>query len=114
MARRLERVNALIRQEISELLQFEVNDPRLSGFISVTGVTTASDLSQAKVFVSGIYSVEDRVAVMEALDAASGFMRSKLADRLDLRRIPRLDFEWDNSIEQGARILQIMDNLPSS
>lgn len=113
MSRRLERVNALFREEISEILQFEIKDPRLSGFISVTEVNTAPDLSYAKVFVSGIYCVEDRAAIIEALTAAAGFIRRELAGRLSLRRIPKFNFEWDNSIEQGDRIAKILDNLSS-
>lgn len=114
MSRRLERVNSLMREEISELLQFELKDPRLSGFISVTKVTTTPDLSQAEVLVSGIYCARDKVEILEALSSASGFIRRELANRLRLRHIPSLNFKWDNSIEQGARIAKILDELSST
>lgn len=113
MTRRIERVNNLIRQEISEMLQRQVKDPRLGNFISITEVSTSPDLKYARVFVSSIRSDEERQKVLGVLAAASGFFRSELAKRLRLRRVPELSFHWDDSIEHGARILELMDRLHS-
>ena len=113
MSHRIERVNNLIRQEISELLQREVRDPRLSHFVAVTEVSTSADLRHAKVFVSCISSKEEKEETLNALTAASGFFRRELTKQLRLRRIPELSFHWDDSIERGDHLLRLMDQLDS-
>ena len=75
MSRRIERVNSLIRQEISQLLQREVKDPRLARFVTVTQVSTSPDLRYAKVLVSVMGSEEEKKEVLETLTAACGFLR---------------------------------------
>ena len=89
MAHRIERVNSLIRQEISELLQRQVKDPRLGNFIAVTEVSTSPDLRYAKVFVSRIGSEEEKQETLSVLAAASGFFRRELARRLKITTYPR-------------------------
>lgn len=111
MTHRIERVNHLIRQEISLLLQRQVKDPRLGGLVSVTEVVTSPDLKYAKVFISRLGSEEEKKETLGALVAASGFLRNELAKRLRLRHIPELDFRWDTSIEQGAHILELIDQV---
>ncbi len=111
MARRIERVNNLIRHEISELLQRQVKDPRLGDFVAVTEVSTSPDLKYAKVFVSRICSQEEKQETLSALAAASGFLRNEMARRLRLRRIPELSFQWDDSIERGAHLLELIDKV---
>ena len=111
MAHRIERLNNLIRQEISELLQRQVKDPRLSNFVAVTEVSITSDLKSAKVFVSHMGSDEEKQDTLRVLSAASGFFRNELARRLRIRRIPELSFQWDNSIERGAHLLQLIDEV---
>ena len=91
MTRRIERVNSLIRQEISELLRSQVKDPRLG-----TSVTGAEG---------------DRQETLGVLTAASGFFRNELAKRLKLRRVPELSFQWDDSIERGAHLLELIDRI---
>ena len=111
MTRRIERVNSVIRQELGELLQRQVKDPRLGSFISVTDISTSPDLSYAKIFVSCIGGEVDKKEIMKALTSASGFLRNELAKRLSLRRVPELDFEWDSSIEHGDRILRLLNEV---
>ena len=111
MAYRIDRVNNLIRQEISELLHRQVKDPRLGSFITVTNVSTSPDLRYAKIFVSQISGQASRQEVLSTLSAASGFFRKELRKYLKLRRIPELSFQWDDSIERGARLLELMDRL---
>ena len=113
MAYRVERVNNLIRQEISELLRHQAKDPRLDSLISVTDVSTSPDLRHAKVFISRIGSEEEKQETLEVLVAASGFFRTELAKRLRLRHIPELSFHRDDSIEQGDHILQLIDEVSS-
>jgi len=111
MTHRIERVNNLIRQEISELLQRQVKDPRLDNFVAVTEVSTSPDLRHAKIFVSHIGSEKEKQETLSALAAASGFFRNELARHLKLRRIPELSFQWDDSIERGVHLLQLIDRV---
>jgi ribosome-binding factor A len=111
MAHRIERVNNLIRREISELLQRQVKDPRLGNFITITEVSVSPDLKYAKIFVSCIGTKVKKQDVLSGLAAASGFFRNELARRLKLRRIPELSFQWDDSIERGTYLLEMIDQL---
>ena len=111
MAHRIERVNSLIRQELSELLQRQVKDPRLGEFIAVTEVATSADLKHAKVFVSQYGNKVDRKKVISGLVSASGFFRSELSKSLKMRYVPELHFQWDDSIEHGDKISQLIDQV---
>ena len=111
MAHRIQRVNNLIRHEISDLLQRQVKDPRLGAFVAVTEVSTSPDLRYAKIFVSRIGSEEEKQETLSVLATASRFFRRELAKRLDLPRIPELSFHWDDSIERGDRLLQLIDKV---
>jgi len=114
MAHRIERVNSVIRQEISELLRRQVKDPRLGNLVTVTDVSTSPDLRRAKIFVSRIGSEEEKQETLSVLAAASGFFRNELAKRLRLRHIPELSFQWDDSIERGDYLLQLIDEVSSN
>ena len=111
MTHRIERVNSLIRHEISELLERQVKDPRLGNFVAVTEVSTSPDLKYAKIFVSSICSEEEKKDTLSALTGASGFLRNELTRRLRLRRIPELSFQWDDSIERGSHLLELIDKV---
>ena len=111
MTHRIKRVNSLIRQELSEMLQRQVKDPRLGNFVAVTEVSTSPDLKYARIFVSCICSEGEKQETLSALAAAAGFFRNELARRLRLRRIPELSFQWDDSIERGAYLLELIDKL---
>ena len=108
---RIGRVNHLIRQEISQLLQRQIKDPRLGYLVSITEVDTTPDLKYARVFVSSLCSEEEKKEILAALTSASGFFRNELARRLRLRHIPELNFQWDSSIERGAHILELIDQV---
>jgi ribosome-binding factor A len=111
MAHRIERVNSLIRQEISELLQRQVKDPRLGNFIAITEVSTSPDLKYAKIFVSCLDSERKKQETLNVLTSASGFFRGELFKRLRLRHTPELSFQWDDSIERGSHLLQLIDEV---
>lgn len=113
MTYHIERVNSLIREAISELLQRQVKDPRLGNFISVTAVRTSSDLRHAKVYISCLQGEENGKETLGVLASAAGFFRRELAARLRLKRIPELTFQWDDSIERGDQVLRIMDGVAS-
>ena len=111
MSRRSERTSKMIRREISELLEREVNDPRLSKFISVTEVTLSPDLKHAKIFVSTLGTEINKEDLLAGFNNASGFLRKELAAHLRLKQIPQLSFCYDDSIERGARLLKLMGEL---
>jgi ribosome-binding factor A len=111
MSRRIERLNDLFQEEISDLLRRQVKDPRLGVFITITQVDVSADLSHAKVYVSVMGSPEEREGAFRGLDAASAFIRRELGRRLSLRRTPRLNFRRDDSLEQGAHILDLLNEV---
>ena len=111
MAHRIERVNNLIRREVSQLIQQELRDPRLDSFIAVTEVSTSPDLKFAKIFVSSMSGKQEEEKILSVLSTASGFLRSELAKRVRMRYIPELSFHWDDSIEHGDHILRLIDEL---
>ncbi len=113
MSRRTERLNEVFKREISKLLEREVNDPRLSNIISVTRVEISPDLINAKVFVSVLGDESAKSEVIEGFNNASNFLRRKLSACIRLRVIPHLSFYYDDSIEQGARVLKVLDQVSS-
>ena len=108
---RIEKVNELVRAEISQLLQRETKDPRLTGYISINSVDTTPDLRHAKVMVSCLCEEEKKKEILDALHSASGFFRTELAKNLKMRRVPELHFVWDSSIERGANLLAYIDKV---
>ena len=111
MTHRLARVNNLIRREISELLYRDVKDPRLGGYIAITEVATSSDLRQARIYVSFMGDDEAKQTALAALNAAHGFFHNELKKRLRLRHIPEINFLWDSSIAEGARMQDLIDHV---
>lgn len=111
MSHRIERINQLIRREVSELLRREVKDPRLGNFIAVTSVETSSDIRTAKIYISHLGNEAEKEETMAAIAAASGFFRKELAKTLRLRRVPELSFHWDDSIERGAHIEELIEKV---
>ena len=113
MTRRTERISSVIQQEISDLLIEQVNDPRLTSLISITRVSTSPDLKHAKVFISALGDKVDKNEILHGFTAASGFLRKQLANRLRLKHMPELSFHFDDSIERGAEVLKLIDQVVS-
>jgi ribosome-binding factor A len=110
--RRIARVAEMIRREVSQLLFSGIKDERVGmGMVSVTHVDVAGDLQHAKVFVSVYGSDEDKQAAMEGLKSATGYVRSELGHRMRLRRTPEILFIEDASIEQGTKVLSLINRL---
>ena len=107
---RLQRVNQLIREEISHMLQRELKDPRL-GFVTITEVDVAKDLRTAKVYVSVLGSEAALKASLLALESARGFIRNWLTPRLRMRAIPHLTFHPDRSMAHAAHIQTVLEEL---
>ena len=108
--KRLERVNQLVKEEISMLLQRELKDPRL-GFVTVTEVDVTPDLKYAKVFVSVLGSEQQWASSLAALESARGFVWNWLRRHLDLRVTPELAFRPDRSMEHAAHIQSLLSDL---
>jgi ribosome-binding factor A len=106
---RHQRLATEVMRTLSELLQFETKDPRLKG-VSLTGVDLSRDLSIARVYFSLLDPGAKAEPVIEGLDRASGFLRSKLGHALKIRHVPELRFVHDDSAEQGAKISELIDN----
>ena len=111
MSRRVDRVNELLRTEISNLLAREIKDPRLARVISITEVVASSDLRSARVYVSVMGRDTDRKAAMDGIRSAASFLRRELRERVNLRHTPHLTFVLDDSIEEGARVLRLIEGV---
>jgi ribosome-binding factor A len=112
MTKRTDRVNVLLRQELGGLIQRELKDPRLGhGLISVTEVATSRDLGHAVVYVSYLGSDGELGEVIAALTDAAHYLQIALRSAVKLRQIPALKFEFDPSIERGAHLTQVIENL---
>ncbi len=108
---RPERVAETIKRELADILAHRMRDPRLGGMISVTDVEVTSDLASAKIFVSVLADGAERDGVMAALAHSTGFVRHELAPRLGLREMPEIRFLLDTSIQQGARVEELLRRL---
>lgn len=102
MSLKIERLNNLIMREVSIILEREVKDKGIE-FVTVTAVKTTSDLSFSKIYVT-ILNDDKKDEIMKSLKGASGFIRKTLADRIEVRHIPKLEFVYDESIEYGKKI----------
>ncbi len=111
MSRRTLRLNRAIQQEISRLIEKELNDPRLAGVVSITEVTISEDMRHVRVYVSTIGDAATQAQTMEGFKAASGFIRKEVSTNLRMRHAPEFSFEYDNSIERGAELLQLIDQV---
>ncbi|MBI2171808.1 MAG: 30S ribosome-binding factor RbfA [Chloroflexi bacterium] len=109
MSRRTERVNDLLREEISYILAREMKDPRLSVLLTITRVQVSTDLQQAVVHVSIMGTPEEKKTTIELLRAAAGFIQRELKPKLATKLVPFLTFKLDESIEEGMRMFQLLD-----
>lgn len=107
---RLGRIDEEYKKEISHIISYELKNPNATGLISVTKVKVTNDLKFAKVYVS-ILNSKNLKETLAALKKSSGFIRSKLASRVNLRNTPELIFELDDSLEYGARIDSILKEI---
>ncbi|MEX0800632.1 MAG: 30S ribosome-binding factor RbfA [Dehalococcoidia bacterium] len=114
MSRRLQRLNVLLRQEISDLIRRDLRDPRLAEIVSVTRVSTSADLKAATAYVSVMADDEEKTVTMTALERAAPFIRRQLIGRLSIRRTPDVHFELDESMEEASHILDLMKHLPNA
>jgi ribosome-binding factor A len=107
---RAQKIADRIREELSELVIQEVQDPRLLG-LSITDVTVDRELAYSDVYVSALEGSERAPEIITALQHAGGFLRSELVKRIELRVFPRLRFHWDATFERAERIEHLLDSL---
>jgi ribosome-binding factor A len=108
---RLARVNSLLREVISEVIQKEVKNPHVTTFVSVTEVDTSADLHHAKVSISLLCSDEEKAKVLAALNSAAGFIAVNAAKKVQIRYFPTLTFKLDTSLEEHMRIQKILGEI---
>jgi len=109
MSERTRRVDHLLQEEISAIIQREVHDPRV-GFVTITSVETTPDLQHAMVYASIMGNEVERKATMEALGRAMPFVRHNLG-KLRLRRVPQLHLREDDSAQRSTRVMQLLDQV---
>ena len=107
---RLGRVNEELRKALSQIITYELKNPDVTGMISVTSVKVTPDLKYAKVYVSMLNS-KSVEKTLNGLKSSAGFLRSALAKSVNLRITPELVFEYDDSIEHGERIENILKEI---
>ncbi|HEY8179441.1 MAG TPA: 30S ribosome-binding factor RbfA [Candidatus Limnocylindria bacterium] len=110
MSQRTDRLDSQIQQELMQLLQRDLKDPRV-GFATITRVETSRDLGHARVWVSVYGTDAERTVSIEALRSATPWLRRQLGERLRLRHVPELSIRADDSIESGDRVLRILREL---
>ena len=108
-SQRARRVGDEIQRDLADLLRTEVKDPRV-GPVTITAVEVSPDLSHAKVFVTHMAGREHADEAVKALQHTAGFLRSALAHRLSLYSVPALHFAYDDSIETGMKLSQLIDD----
>lgn len=109
-SRRTEQIANRIQMLVSEILQREVSDPRLNSLV-VNRVELTRDGSFARIYVSSYLPDAESEAIRKILKKASGFIRKNLAGKLDLRIVPALRFQWDDSVKEGEEVLSSLRKL---
>ncbi len=109
--RRRERLASVIEEVVSELLLREIKDPRVAGMTSITRVDVTADVRQAKIYVSVMGDEATRQGTVRALEHAAGFIRTKLGEELTIRHVPAITFQLDRSLEEGDRVLALINQV---
>jgi ribosome-binding factor A len=107
---RAQRIADRIREELSEMVIFDIQDPGLTG-VFITDVSVDRELAYADIYVSSTEGSDSADKVLAGFRRASGFLRSELARRIDLRTFPKLRFHWDPTPERAEKIEELLDSL---
>jgi ribosome-binding factor A len=108
---RMRRVDEAVRAVLSDAIAKDLKDPRV-GFVTVTAVKTSPDLRHARVYVSVLGNEQARADTLEGLRSARGFLQGRVAAELSLKHTPTVVFKYDESIDRGMRISQLIDKGP--
>jgi ribosome-binding factor A len=109
MARRMRRVNELMREVIGSAIATELEDPRI-GFVTVTSVDTSPDLRSARVYVSVLGDETQRESSLAGLRSSHGVLQSAIAREMRIKRTPTLTFHYDDTPERGVRISRLLED----
>jgi len=109
---RMRRVDEAVRAVLSDAIAKDLQDPRV-GFVTVTAVKTSPDLRHARVYVSVLGDEKTRAETMDGLSSAHGFLQAHVAAELSLKHTPMLTFQYDESVDRGMRITQLIDEMPT-
>lgn len=109
MSIKIERIASNLQKEISYILATEVKNNDIK-FVTITDCKVTNDLSYAKVYFT-VLNMDKKNETIKALNSASGFIRKELMDRVDIRHIPELQFVYDESIEYGKNIENIIEQI---
>ena len=113
--KRTDRVSGLIQRKLAQIILTEVKDPRLPRIITVSAVKVSPDMSMAKIYITVLGEQSDSQITLDILNKASSFLRTVLARSIKLRIVPQLKFVYDESIEYGTKLRQLIDDVaPSS
>ena len=107
---RKEKVQDAIQKEVCDILRNELKDPRI-GFVTITGVEISNDMRYAKVFFSVLGKDEEKLKTKKALDSALGFIRTLVAERIQLRFAPEISFKEDQTSEYSSHIQKVLDEI---
>ncbi len=108
---RPEKVAHLMRREVADILETKLRDPRLGRTVTVTDVEVTHDLSFAKIYVTVLGTEAERKSTLEALGHATGFVRREIGQRLELREVPEIRFLYDDSLDKGGRVEDLLRRL---
>ena len=109
MSIKLERINSNIVKELSYILAQEIKDENIK-FVTVTDCKVTNDLSFAKIYIR-VFDLDKIDTTLKALDKAKGFIKKMLSERIDIRHIPELQFVYDESLEEGKKIEDIISEI---
>jgi ribosome-binding factor A len=104
----MRRINEVLREVVGAAIASDLSDPRI-GFVTVTTIETSPDLRSARVFVSVLGSPEEREATLAGLRSSHGVIQSRIARETRMKRTPKLSFHYDETVERGMRISELLD-----
>ncbi len=107
MSAKTEKIAQIIQRNISEIIQFELKNPKL-GFVTITDCTVTNDLSYAKLYVSFLGQDARSEAGLKVLNKSKGFLRTQLSKKMSIRKVPELIFVIDDALERGNKIEKII------
>ncbi len=105
------RINGDVQRVLSHVIQFELKDPRIGSFVSVSRCEVTNDLKEAKCYISVLGSADEGEETLKGLESAKGFIRRRLAESLNMRYTPELEFRLDRSIEYGVMMSKKIDEV---
>ena len=110
MSTRMLKINSEIQKSVSEIFREDIQNPNIKGLITITKVDTSADLGVSKIYLS-IYGTADVKEVFNEILHSAGYIRKELCHKMNLRKIPYLEFKLDDSIEYGSKIDKLIDKI---